>query len=345
MDQLDIEHRRNGATTHFYSGATTTTGVEQHNHSFGSDPDPDSDWRAHQQCTLSGGGLAPTTTGGLPTGIPRAITPNSGLDPIPDGSVEIQIGFKYGLNYQFVAENPKAAAQVLWSVPELLSHAGSFDKSKAQMRRLIPLDTSANYGFVTTLAIATYPKTLVDQLRLDIHAPNSRVYNNPNQLVYNVSELINPAIDIIVGSGVDGGATGTGGGSSSTSTSNPNGDVFNDNGSDQSSGKRGETVGIAMGAIVISVAYGTAMFIVARRYKRKKQGHRRASSISTPATSMRQTPSPVMGGALLSRDFSSYGGVAGGRDSHGSGRSNMNNSGRTAFISAPVAAENSLGWN
>jgi hypothetical protein len=62
-----------------------------------------------------------------------------------------------------------------------------------------------------------------------------------------------------------------------------------------------------------------------------------------------------MGGALLSRDFTAthnngnggnYGGVGGNmRDSQGSGRSGMNNSARTAFISAPVAAENSLGWN
>ena len=69
----------------------------------------------------------------------------------------------------------------------------------------------------------------------------------------------------------------------------------------------------------------------------------------------------MMGGALLSRDFTGYGAVtgaavaggavasgAGGRDSHGSGRtgrSAANNSSRTAYISAPVAAENSLGWN
>jgi hypothetical protein len=58
----------------------------------------------------------------------------------------------------------------------------------------------------------------------------------------------------------------------------------------------------------------------------------------------------------LSRDFDSYG-VAGGRNSHGSngsgstngsgrtGRSGGDNSARTAYISAPVAAENSLGWN
>jgi hypothetical protein len=96
--------------------------------------------------------------------------------------------------------------------------------------------------------------------------------------------------------------------------------------------------------------YGAAMFIVARRYKRKRQ-HRRASSMgSSQASEMRYTDagSPaMMGGALMSREFSSYGGAAapGGRNSHGSGRSGMGGSVRTAAISAPVAAENSLGWN
>ena len=89
------------------------------------------------------------------------------------------------------------------------------------------------------------------------------------------------------------------------------------------------------------------MFIIARRYKKKKQAHKRSSSVMSNSE-MRQAGGspPLMGGALLSRDFTGYGGVAGNtRDSQGSGRSGGQNSARTANISAPVAAENSLGWN
>lgn len=109
-----------------------------------------------------------------------------------------------------------------------------------------------------------------------------------------------------------------------------------------------KTAGAVVGAVGASVLYGTAMFIIARRYKRKKQSHRRSNSITNNQNSseMRYTGmgSPAFaGGALLSHEHISYG--ADGRDSRGSGRSGMGSSSRTANISAPVAAENSLGWN
>ncbi len=261
-----------------------------------------------------------------------------------------------------MAVTPKAAAQVLKILPELLSYQGGFDQSKSIVQRLVPYDTTEQLGYVTMLAICTYPTTLVDQLRMDMRIPTAAIWNDPDPLAYNMSQEINPGIDILLGSTLDYAATGTGGGSSASSTANPN-DPFgnNDNNSaDQTPSQRGMTVGIAVGAVVVSAAYGGAMFIIARRYKRKKQSvHRRSDSLATPSE-MRQTGSPaLMGGALLSRDFTStYGGVAGtvdggansggrnsGRNSQGSGRSNMNNSARTAYISAPVAAENSLGWN
>jgi hypothetical protein len=265
--------------------------------------------------------------------------------PVPDDTVEIQIAFLYGLNYGFVAITPKAAAQVLKTLPELLSYQGGFDQSKVVVRRLVPYDTTQPLGYVTMLAIATYPKWNVDALRMDMHIPTAPLWNNPNALAFNMSMEINTSIDILLGSTLEWTPNGVGGGS--TSTPGPN-DVFSggEGGSDQSPAQKGMTAGIAVGAVFISAAYGGAMFIIARRYKKKKQSHHRSSSVTNPST-MRQTGSPaLMGGALLSRDFtSSYGGVAGGRDSQGSGRSGGNNSGRTAYISAPVAAENSLGWN
>ncbi|KAK3944867.1 hypothetical protein QBC46DRAFT_251217, partial [Diplogelasinospora grovesii] len=301
--------------------------------------------------TTVSAGLAPTSASGIPTALPKAITPDSGLDPQPEDTTLIQIGFLYGFNYNFVVGNNKAAAQIFQLLPQALSYAGGFDSSKVQMRKLIPLDTPT-LGYITTLAIVTYPSSMVEALRMDVKIPSSALYNNPEQLVYNLTLQINPSIDIILGSYPDSPASPQGSGVSAPgTTSSPNSDPFNSNsqtGGDQSSTQRGTTAGIVSGAVCVAAAYGAAMFIIARRYKRKKQAHRRTSSLTNPSD-MRQTPrsSPaLMGGALLSRDFtSSYGGVAGGRDSHGSGRSGMGNSGRTAYISAPVAAENSLGWN
>src|SRR5690606_39340149 len=70
------------------------------------------------------------------------------------------------------------------------------------------------------------------------------------------------------------------------------------------------TAGIAVGAFGLSVMYGAAMFIVARRYKRKRQAHRRSSSITGSEASSemqyaRNGSPAMMGGALRSEEHTS----------------------------------------
>lgn len=272
----------------------------------------------------------------------------------PAGTREIQIGFLHALNYEFVASNTLAAAQIFAYLPKALADAGGFTVDRVQVSKLVPMDTRKQLNYITTIAKINYPETLLDSLQMQILAPNSKLYLNEDATVRNLTALIDNRIDIygnFRAPGEDGGPVPTGGAGGGNKNNN---DAFdnNNNNSDQSSKQKATTAGIAMGAVACSVMYGAAMFIVARRYKRKRQGHRRASSVanSQDSAEMRYTGagSPaLMGGALLSRDFSNYGG-AGGRNSHnshGSGRSGAGNSGRTANISAPVAAENSLGWN
>lgn len=285
--------------------------------------------------------------------MPKAITPDTGTGPLPDGTTEIQIGFLYSENYPFIVSNTKAAAQIFQLLPSAIAWGAGVNESLVEIRRLAPLNTLKSMGYITTLAILSFPVDLVDALQLDIRMPNAKLYNNPEPLKYNLTAQINPAIGIIIGSYSDDGGSGSGTGAAPTATTTSNSDPFgNDSSNSQSSTQRNTTIGIAVGSVAVASAYGAAMFIIARRYKRKKQLHRRASSMSDPSEMREASGSPaLMGGALLSRDFSNsgsnggYGGVAGGRDSQGSGRSGMGNSGRTAFISAPVAAENSLGWN
>ncbi|KAK0718118.1 hypothetical protein B0T26DRAFT_648018, partial [Lasiosphaeria miniovina] len=296
----------------------------------------------------TGGALAPTASNSIPPTFPGAITPDSGTVTQPIDTTVIQIGFLQGYNYPFVVDNTKAAAQLFQLLPEALTFTGKFPSDKVQVIKLIPALTGQTLGYISTLAICTYPTNMIDSLRIDIKIPSSLLYNNPDKLIYNLTQQINPAIDIIMGSLPDDGSSTPGGTPSPTGA--PNGGPFdpNDSSTNQSSSQQGMTAGITVSAVFVAAAYGAVMFIIARRYKKKKQLHRRASSISNPSE-MEQTArgSPaLMGGALLSRDFtSSYGGVAGGRDSHDSGRSGMGNSGRTKTISAPVAAGNSLGWN
>ncbi|KAF4344969.1 Msb2 [Fusarium beomiforme] len=297
-----------------------------------------------------------STSTGLPANIPRVILPNDPNKPIPEGSVAIQLGFLFPFNYKFLARNTVAAAQLFKYLPKGLADAGGFSQDRLLISKIVPLDTQAQWGYITALAKIHYPENMIDSLQADLITPNSPLYNNDLEIVRNLTSVINTKIDIF-------GDSDTENDSGSTTPDNSNGgnqDVFGNSGEgDKSAKQKATTAGIAVGAVGLSVMYGAAMFLVARRYKRKKQlGHRRASSIgsSQRSSEMQYTGngSPaLMGGALMSRDFSSYGAThpeqgpvrPGGRDSHGSGRSGMGNSARTAFISAPVAAENSLGWN
>lgn len=252
-----------------------------------------------------------------------------------------------------------AAAQLFSLVPQAIAFDRGISTDNIVMKSIVPYDTTAQLGFITSQAILYIPTSSVELLRLDHKIPSSALYSNPNSLVYNMTSQINPAIDILIGSTLGGSSSTTStDGSSPSSTSTNSNDAFGSGSSSsgQTSGQKGTTAAIALGAAGVAGAYGAAMFIIARRYKRKKQRHQRSSSVNSPSE-MRQTGSPaLMGGALLSRDFTAagYGGVHGNaaghpsgnmRNSQGSGRSGMNNSARTAFISAPVAAENSLGWN
>jgi len=126
--------------------------------------------------------------------------------------------------------------------------------------------------------------------------------------------------------------------------------MFFDTSTDQHSTPKAtkNTVAIVLGASGAAAAYGVAMFFIARRYKKKKQSHRRSSSIMSNSE-MRQSGSPAtlltganqfMSGGRSSPEY----GTNNDRNSRGSGRS-AGNSARTQQISAPMMAENSLGWN
>ncbi|KAB5572061.1 hypothetical protein GE09DRAFT_655943 [Coniochaeta sp. 2T2.1] len=300
--------------------------------------------------------LAPTgTASSMPSFLPQAITPDAGNGGMPPGTVLIGISFLHSLNYEFVSDTPFAAAQIFSNLPPIVADTGDFPNEKVMLKKLMPLNTERTLGYYTTVAVMTYPESFVDELAMMVKTPSSQFYNMGNAIQRNLTREVNSAIDIRAFQNYQDGAAGSGSGSDSpgaTASGGAGGDPFGNTGKEggNGGGRPGMTVGIAFGALSVAGAYGAAMFIIARRYKRKKLAHRRASSMTNPSEMTQSAPGTphLMNGALLSRDFSSYGGVAGGRDSHGtqnSGRSGAKDSARTAYISGPMAAENSLGWN
>jgi len=217
------------------------------------------------------------------------------------------------------------------------------------MHSLVPFDTSHSLGFITTIAYVFIAENMVDTLRLDLLIPTSKLYNNDNPSVAQLMEYISQAIPLTPGNLLDGsGASGTGSGASPTGNNKADGGIFNTDAQSQNTSVKKNTVGITVGIAGAAAAYGAAMFFIARRYKKRRQSHRRSSSVISHSE-MRQSSSPaLMGGAhpYISGGRSSPGGegsTPNDRNSRGSGRTG--GSARTQQISAPMMAENSLGWN
>jgi hypothetical protein len=299
---------------------------------------------AQSSATLSTGqNQAPVPTGINPN-LPKIITnPNSSATP-PEGMSPVQLGFVFQLNYPFVVSNPLSSAQIFLYLPQGVAGGLQLDPDHFILHCLYPLDTTARMGFVTTAAMAYIPSNMIDTLRLNLGTPSSPLYNNADVTVNTLTSYLNPAIPLIPGQGAgDGSSTGTGTGSAPTNTAGGNNGVFNTDSQNTSPGVKGTTAGIAMGCVGAASAYGAAMFLLARRYKKRKQAHRRTSSVASHSE-MRQSTSPgVMSSDIfMSGGRMSPGGTTIDRNSRGSGGGN---SGRTQQISAPMMAENSLGWN
>jgi hypothetical protein len=255
----------------------------------------------------------------------------------------VQVGFLYPLNYQFVATNPTSPAQICMYLPEGIQEGLNLTPDQVTVHSLIPFDTQKTLGYVTTLVLLVIPANMVDSLRAGLSQPLSPIYQHNDTSVAQMMGYINPAIPLIPGGAGPGSAsysTGTGSGAAPSDSSIPGSNgVFDPNAQDASPTSQSKVVGIAMGAVTAAAAYGAAMFFIARRYKKRRGTHRRSSSIQNPSE-MRYTGNPaLMGGALVSGGYD-----VDGRESRGSGRSN-GHSARTAQISAPMMAENSLGWN
>lgn len=231
-------------------------------------------------------------------------------------------------------------------IPAAIAYGLGLDQADVISYGLKPYDTTADLGFITTLAMAYVPSSQVNSLQLDLHSKSAAIYNNPNATLATLMSFVNPAIAILPGqsndaySGTD--ANGNSYGTTNTQQSNA-GPIGGD--SAQSSSVKGSSVGIGMGAVAGAAIYAAAMVYIARRYRRNRQlkRHGRMSSVPTAEyqPQMSQRSSGGMGGYFMS-------GGRGNRESDGRGSRNSagsnNRSVREAGISAPVMAGNSLGW-
>ncbi|POS85815.1 hypothetical protein EPUL_006462 [Erysiphe pulchra] len=307
---------------------------------------------AQTSSTRSSGQITQTQATGIPSALPKIVqNPFSSSTPTqPIDTSEIQIGFEWALNYPFVVSHPLSTTQIFTYLPIGIADGLGLKPDQIVVKNLLPLDTTAELQFITTVARVFIPSSMVDTLRVDLGIAASPIYQNPDESVNTLMNYINPAIPFFPGAVLDPGVTPTGSDTRNTQTTTPGeAGVYNsDTQQPQTPSARGTTAGIAIAACGGAAAYGAAMFLLARRYKYRQQQQKRPSSMDYSSEAGEDFPRVVNSvnfgdatGALMS----------GGRisptthDRHSKGSGRTGNTTRNAQISAPMMAENSLGWS
>ena len=192
------------------------------------------------------------------------------------------------------------------------------------------------------MALVYVPVDLFDKLRLSLRSPASRIYNNPDPSASELMDKISPNMPLLAGEKLGNDAV-IGKAKDDASDPDVNSKGAAPFGSDVTSDKPVNPQSVAVGSgVAVGVAlYGGAMYMLARRYRKRRQRHERASSTSPASRHMPQMAQSNMWAPVSHRPGTYYG------DSYGSRNSSSSNgrSIRTVGISAPVMAENSLGWN
>jgi hypothetical protein len=239
--------------------------------------------------------------------------------------VLLQLGFDGHLPWTFVATTPLSSSQIFEYIPLALKNA--MPKTTSTMWALEPYYSWQTTGYNATLAIFYFPRDKVQSLKDLKLNPNSALYQSADESVKTLMSMVDPSIPLEFAGNYpssDGSSSSSTSGSSGSSSGSSDGSN-NADGSGNSSKTKASSVGIGVGVVAGAAAYGAGMFWVARRYRKRKQLHKRSSSTAE------QMSQGSGAGSLF---------AAGGR---------MSGSQRTArsgqMISAPVMAENSLGWN
>ena len=217
------------------------------------------------------------------------------------------------------------------------------------MQYLQPYNTLAKNGYITTLAMAYVPSDQVNPLSLALLNSNSPLYNNDNPTVKTLMAMLDPSIPLLAGATIgDGNPINSASSAQTTTDSNNSNGAAAGGESNTNTTVKPSSIGIGLGVVGGAAVYGMAMFMVAKRYKQRKNGHQRASSLQSGSTESFGSPRPGEQSNLMTGGRNSYGSrQAGAHHSAGRNSRTSDRSGQTAktYISPPVMAENSLGWN
>jgi hypothetical protein len=241
------------------------------------------------------------------------------------------LGFNGQLPWSFVATTPLSSSQIFNYTPQAIENAlpTLAAKDYPVMFALEPYYNWQATGYNATLAIFYFPRDKVEALRALKVNPNSALYNQASESIQSLMTMVDPTIPLeFSGNYPTGGSDSSTGNTGNGNNDGTDGGSNNSDGSANSSKTKASSVGIGVGVVAGAAAYGAGMFWVARRYRKRKQLHQRSSSTVEQMS---------QGGSAAGSVFAAGGRTSPSQNSRGTARSQM--------ISAPVMAENSLGWN
>ncbi|OGE48714.1 hypothetical protein PENARI_c026G02594 [Penicillium arizonense] len=265
------------------------------------------------------------------TSLPGSITPSNEVTEAPSDSTLLQLGFNGQLPWSFVATTPLSSSQIFNYTPQAIENAlpTLAAKDYPVMFALEPYYNWQATGYNATLAIFYFPRDKVEALRALKVNPNSALYNQASESIQSLMTMVDPTIPLeFSGNYPTGGSDSSTGNTGNGNNDGTDGGSNNSDGSANSSKTKASSVGIGVGVVAGAAAYGAGMFWVARRYRKRKQLHQRSSSTVEQMS---------QGGSAAGSVFAAGGRTSPSQNSRGTARSQM--------ISAPVMAENSLGWN
>lgn len=293
----------------------------------------------------------PTATT-LPSNIPLVIQPPGGLPPPPDNSVLVAVAYSESLNWNFVSTHPMSATQIFGFTGPGVCYGIGRPASDCRMHSIEAGNTISSWGFIATVARVYINADLVASLDLAINTPSSLLYQNADPTINTLMSLIRPSWPLVgtpAYAPLDGG-TGVGAPNPHAGGSRDPREAGAPLGSDSATSQTvsRKSVAVGSGAIGAALLYGGAMFMVAKRYRKRRRNHRRSnSSLATSRGGGAESAMQQSGGSGWAAGAAAPRPAMYTRDSQGS-RQSLSSNGRTirsAGISAPVMAENSLGWN
>lgn len=151
--------------------------------------------------------VQPSGSEAIPSLLPHAIVPPSGIPEQPPNTTIAEIGFLYPLNYPFVLANDLSQAQIFNYLSQGVAHGLVLEEESVITQSLRAYDTTETLHYVTILARIYIPSHYADNLNTEIQVPSSRLYHNTNAKIKSLMLYINPAFPIDVDSSLDPNAT------------------------------------------------------------------------------------------------------------------------------------------